>query len=144
MIAIETPILPPNKELTCTTYGFKPIEALFLFEIDQDYTFENLRDFANIALPRGYDIYKTKHGYHLVGVVPNWDYCQKLLDLTKHIFPNSNYIRNCRKCFLRLTAKYDKKTGKEVSPEPELYLCRCLHGHQEKRKGMYSIYDTSD
>jgi hypothetical protein len=142
---IET-LIEPRQESTCSTLAIRPTKPTFFFDLDiaDGYNIVQLRMFANTHLKLGYDIYKTKHGYHLVGKMPNWDECQRVLDLTKQIFPNVIYIRSCRRCYLRISEKFDNVTGEVVSPKPELYDCRCIGEHEEKRIGEHRIYQTTD
>ncbi len=115
----------------------------FWFDVDGENQYLQVLKFGIQAL-FNFDIYKTLHGYHLVSVRPDYDDVQFLLDCTKEIFSNSDYIRSCRKLRLRIGPKWTKD-GKEVSPAPYLLLCRCANGvHVEHRTGELVIYRTNE
>lgn len=106
--------------------------------------------------------YMTKDGYHYVQQMPTWDRVQYSLYELKYIFPRSNYILNCRKLRLRISAKWDKLKVDNfnqplvVSHEPILYEhCTCpiwstyhnpdwdIRGeiNNEAQLEMYNTYD---
>lgn len=117
-------------------------KPVFFFDFDGEYSIGDIQLWA-FKHSKEFDIYKTKHGYHLVFDVDSFDTLQNLLDETKIVFPKVDYIRNCRKLRIRISPKWDNVTGKEISSAPTLLLCTCKE-HHDKRVGRLEIYATSD
>ena len=73
---------------------------------------------------KNFDLYETKHGIHIIAQL------NKPFD---HMFDR-----------IRISAKYEEKTGKVVNPEPKLFLCHCPNGKHidKRRKGKLEVYPT--
>jgi hypothetical protein len=71
-----------------------------------------------------FDIYKTKHGIHLIA---------RLNRPFDYMFDR-----------IRISPKYEERTGEIVNPAPKLFLCNCPNGqHVDKRlEGKLEIYPT--
>jgi hypothetical protein len=87
-------------------------------------------------------IYQTKHGWHMVMPMPTWNRVQFSIFELKVIFPRSTYFITYKNLRLRISPKWDIKTGKEISPQPILYdSCPC---YRESRIGNRESYRTYD
>jgi len=124
--------------------GVVPTSPVFFFDVDtkNGYSLHDITRFIETKRLRNADVYRTKNGWHIVSETSSWDESQRLLNVTKKAFSESDYIRNCRKLRLRVSAKWDEKTGEIVNPEPTLLCCRCEDGHKEKRLGKTEMYVT--
>lgn len=132
-----------QKKEMLTTTGVRPTAPVFFFDFDKaslaeiiGYVHEKVK--AECA----YDIYQTSESrYHLVIAFSNYDDVQSMLYDCKNHFPKEQYILNCRRLRLRVTAKV-ARNGTEVVPAPQLILCGCKDGHKDKRVGILEVYDT--
>lgn len=87
-------------------------------------------------------IYITKHGWHIVMKMPTWERVQFSLYELKVIFPKSTYPIYTKALRLRISPKWNRKTGKVVSEEPQLFeSCKC---YKELRTGTKESYYTYD
>lgn len=73
---------------------------------------------------KDFDLYETKHGIHLIARL-------------KH--PFDYYFDR-----IRISPKYEEKSGEIVNSKPELFLCHCPNKkHVDKRReGRLEIYPT--
>lgn len=102
---------------------------------------ERVNFFSNLSHYH-WAIYRTKHGYHIVIQMATWDRVQFSLYELKVIFPKSFYTIDHKYQRLRISPKWDYKTGEIVSDAPELYeSCSC---YKESRIGTKESYLTYD
>lgn len=71
-----------------------------------------------------FDLYRTKHGIHLIA---------RLRKPFDYAFDR-----------IRISPKYEEKTGRIASDSPKLFLCKCPNGqHIDKRlEGKLEVYPT--
>ena len=71
-----------------------------------------------------FSIYKTKHGIHLIARL--------------------NKLFDCMFDRIRISSKYEEKTGEILNESPELFLCNCPNGqHIDKElEGKLETYPT--
>ncbi len=108
--------------------------------------FKAVIQFCNEALVN-YDIYCTRDGIHVVCLCESYEDVQLLLDLMHdyYLFEKCQFTNDYRNLRIRITPKFDKKTGKILSDMPHLQICHCENGiHVDHRlKGQFVIYPTT-
>lgn len=122
-----------------STIGVKPTTPTFFWDFDRTPLNEIMAwiSKSNIA---NFDVYNSsEHRFHLVFSCQTWDQVQEALIACKKQFPTENYIMNCRRLRLRITAKYNHH-GIERTKAPMLVYCGCPAGHVEKRVGIAENY----
>jgi hypothetical protein len=88
---------------------------------------------------QAFSLYRTKHGYHLIGYpfsMVAWKFFKRFYksDFTMKLKPrwNRRYPQ-----VLRISEKFDLKTGKVVSPAPKLVCGNLFLDNIQKYKVMY-------
>lgn len=131
----------------------RPQEPIFFFEIDKKHSISlftriknRLRDINNLYNLDS-QIYKTKHGYHIIVQSTSWD---QVIELREKFFSwvEVNYFNDDpTKAALRITAKWHQITGEEISPAPAL-LWESTKGLPDLRTSIefqqVEFYATSD
>lgn len=117
---------------------------VFFYEIDLKDSFrywrKQLKIYGDFHLSY-YSIYRTKHGYHIIGYpysVKAWQDFKSGFhsDFTKKLKPRWNK-KNPQ--VLRISEKWDLKTGKVTSPKPKLiYGNFFLQGYQNYKVLYYA------
>ena len=116
---------------------------VFFYEVDcpNDFrqTRSDLKDTANSAGLKVFSIFKTKHGYHIIG----YPYSRKIWRRFKREFP-SDFTMKLKPRWnrkypqvLRISEKFDLKTGKVVSPAPKFVCGNLFLDNIQKYKVMY-------
>lgn len=111
--------------------GIIPIAPILFWDWDKDtqHAYSRLKAYAEMwhrkMVPRHYQIFSTKHGYHLVSSSPTYTEVnirlRELQEMTKE-----KYIMDAKKLRLRFSAKFSQETGYVLSPEPKLITTCCL------------------
>ena len=122
-----------SKGLTkVTAIGVVPIAPIFFYDIDNydardeilkyAYSYHTKRGLL-LPIPRHFQVFETKHGYHLVTTAVTWLEVKEKLKEAQDKF-GCKYTLNPREQRLRVSPKFDKN-GLILSPEPYLLDTCC-------------------
>lgn len=111
--------------MSITVGLFRP-PGVFFFEIDY-FAFRRLKALASKYL-RAFSIFKTKHGYHLMGTpfsMRIWRIFKRNFktDYTMKLRKRWISIRKVHPQVLRIAPKWSTNEGIEVSPKPRKVFC---------------------
>ena len=116
-----------EEEYSLSTTGFKPLEPLFLFEVDTPKKIRIKKVIIKLLIQLGFPsrLYETKHGFHIIIKINEWEEVEEMRDFFNEY--NDHYFNiNPRESVLRISAKLDKY-ARIISPAPRL----CWNSHED-------------